>query len=649
MRCLHGATRTSDERIAWSVWAPSARTVHLITWEQAGRERHAMQRAAKGWFTHEGCVAAESVRYAYQLDGGKAYPDPASRWQPEGVHRPSAVFCPEDFSWTDAGWEGVKRAALVIYELHVGAFTREGTFDAIVPRLPQLRDLGVTAIELMPIAQFPGSRNWGYDGVHPFAVQNTYGGPQGLQRLVDACHAHGMAVLLDVVWNHFGPEGNYWERFGPYISRRFSTPWGGALDYGGQGSDAVRDLVLQNARYWLNDFHLDGLRLDAVHMIMDDGPRHILCEVLAVADKVARESRRHVHVIAECDLNHVSLTGSHPIHEDGFGAIWIDDFHHAVHALLTGERHTYYADFGGLPHLAKAFNQGVVRDTQCRVTRHSISPALGASPCGTRHVVSIQNHDQVGNRPLGERLATLVCPAQQRLAAGLLLLSPYTPMLFMGEEYGEQRRFPFFCSFSDLALVQSVREGRAEAVAPSHSAAGIPDPQAECTFNGAKLSWEWPEGSWHQSLRRWYQDLLTVRRRWPALRDFRHRWAHWIGSSHDGIIEMLRGRVDETWLTSLLIYFNFSSSRRLLPAACISSNRLMRASAILSSELPCYGGGRQQMGDSVTWDDGSQILPYEVLVFAVAPRKDSTQKGGVRGLYEVSSNVESPEVASYNG
>ena len=313
-------------------------------------------------FVHREREVEEGLRYAYGLPRGLQVPDPASRWQPDGVHKPSAVFSPGRFSWSDSEWQGIPREQLVIYELHVGTFTPEGTFAAIVPRLASLRELGVTAIEIMPVAQFPGTRDWGYDGVHPYAVQESYGGPHGLQELIDAAHREGLGVLLDVVYNHLGPEGNYLARFGPYFTDRYHTPWGEAINYDGPQSDAVRQFFLENARMWIRDFHADGLRLDAVQTIFDFSPRHILADVqTAVYEEGARRNVR-VHVIAETDQNNVRLL--QPQDRGGYGldAVWSDDFHHAVHALLTGERQSYYEDFGTLGQVVKAFNKAFVRD-----------------------------------------------------------------------------------------------------------------------------------------------------------------------------------------------------------------------------------------------------------------------------------------------
>ena len=420
----------------------------------------------------------EGLPYAFKLADGREYPDPASRWQPDGVHRPSAVFFPESYRWSDAAWRGVARDDLVIYELHVGTFTPEGTFDAIIPRLPQLRSLGVTAVELMPVAQFAGDRNWGYDAVYPYAVQNSYGGPRALQRLVDAAHQAGLAVILDVVYNHLGPEGNYLGNFGPYFTDRYRTPWGMAINYDGPDSDAVRQFVIDNARMWVRDFHIDGLRLDAVHAIYDLSPRHILAEIQAAVQREAARAGRLVHVIAESNQNDVRLI--RPRERGGYGldGVWSDDFHHSVHALLTGERDGYYLDFGEPAHLAKALNDVFVYDgcySPFRRRRHG--SRVGAID-RTRFVVCVQNHDQVGNRARGDRLGTLVAPAAQRLACGLLLLSPCVPLLFMGEEYGEAE------ALSLLLLVRRSRRRRGGAARPARGvrrpgvSVGIRDPRS---------------------------------------------------------------------------------------------------------------------------------------------------------------------------
>jgi maltooligosyltrehalose trehalohydrolase len=518
------------------------------------------------------------------------------------------VVRPDRFAWTDRGWNGVRREDLVFYELHVGTFTPEGTFEAIVPRLPGLRRLGVTALQLMPVAQFPGTRNWGYDGVHPYAAQDSYGGPHGLQRLVDACHAAGLAVFLDVVYNHLGPEGNYLAEFGPYFTDRYRTFWGAAFNYDDAHSDAVRDYVVDNVRMWLEEFHVDGLRLDAVHTIFDFSPFHVLREIKETAADVALRAGRTVQVLAESDLNDVRLLL--PPERGGYGldAQWSDDFHHTVHAYLTREQQGYYQDFGQAEDLAK-----VLRDTflyaggysPYRRRRHG---APVGDLTGDRFVVSIQNHDQVGNRALGERLSQLLEPPGRRLAASLLLLSPHLPLLFMGEEYGEERPFLFFCSFGDSQLVQNVREGRRREFAAFAWQGEVPDPQSEDTFNRSRLTWVWPEGSPHAALRRLYADLLAARKAWPALDDFAHRTVRLFSKGDRAtVLEMVRGaRTEETGKT-VQVYCNLTDETQPLPGAAAEGTRLL-----FSSEAGRYGGGRT---DVVGVRD---LLPFECVAFGPA-------------------------------
>ena len=342
----HGPEFHADGSVTWRVWSPRAKGVELILFGAHGPQSLPMESQSLGWFelNHEGWD--DGQRYAFRLDKKKEFPDPASRWQPEGVHRPSALFRPDQFKWADAGWSGVQLLNLVFYELHVGTFTSEGTFDAIIPRLADLVDLGITAIELMPVGQFPGERGWGYDVAYPYAVQNSYGGPRALQRLVNAAHSHGMAVYLDVIYNHLGPEGSYLSEFGDYFTHRYQTPWGSGFNFDDAGCDFVRQFVLENVRYWLQDFHIDGLRLDAVHAIFDNSPTHILRDIQRTAEQVATETLRATHIIAESGLNDVRILDQPSRGGFGLAGQWSDDFHHSVHTLLTDERRGYYVDFG---------------------------------------------------------------------------------------------------------------------------------------------------------------------------------------------------------------------------------------------------------------------------------------------------------------
>jgi maltooligosyltrehalose trehalohydrolase len=538
----------------WNVWAPKAQRLDLVLFHgRSDREVVRMEPVERSWYRCHRPVVPTGLRYAFQLDGNAPRPDPASRWQPDGVHAPSAIWRPNrETSSGETGappsgdsnaWIGLRQDQMVLYELHVGTFTREGTFDAVIPRLTELKDLGVTAIELMPVGQFPGARGWGYDGTYWFAPQSSYGGPAGLLRLVAACHRVGLGIFLDVIYNHLGPEGNYLHEFGPYFTERYSTPWGAAVNFDGEGCEGARTLVLDNVRHWLHEFGFDGLRLDAVHAIFDNSPAHILADIQRVATEEGTRLGRRIQVIAESDLNDTLILApadGSPDDRLGYGvdAQWCDDFHHTVHALVTGERNGYYADFDDpCRQLVKALDAVFVYDGQhSRVRgRPHGAPAKGCS--GERFVVSIQTHDQVGNRARGERLASLTTPAQMRLAAGLLLFAPRLPMLFMGEEYGETNPFPFFCDFGDPALRAAVQRGREAEFAGFAWSGDVPDATAADTFESAILSWSWQNDLTRHGLRQLYRDLLALRRDHPGCHDFinvRPRLIEWTRADFPG-------------------------------------------------------------------------------------------------------------------
>jgi maltooligosyltrehalose trehalohydrolase len=482
--------------------------------------------------------------YLFRLDGGRERPDPASRSQPQGVHGPSEVADPQ-FAWQDASWVGPRLQDYVLYELHVGTFTREGTFDAILPHLSDLKDLGVTALELMPVAQFPGSRNWGYDGAYPFAVQDSYGGPVGLKRLVDACHRAGLAVVLDVVYNHLGPEGSYAGEFGPYFSERYRGPWGAAINFDGPGSDEVRRFFIENALAWVTDYHVDALRLDALHAILDFSAEPFLAELAAAVHEEGKRLGRRVYLIAESDLNDPKLV--RPPESGGYGldAQWNDDFHHALHALLTGERTGYYGDFGTVAHLARAFTDGYVYAGQYSAYRRRRHGAPARALPAHAFVIFAQNHDQVGNRMRGERLGQLVPFEALKLAAAVVLLSPYLPLLFMGEEYGETAPFPYFVSHSDPALNEAVRRGRREEFTAFRWAGEPPDPQDEATFLQAKLDHTLRSRDPHRTLRAFTRELLRLRREVPALSRLTREGLEARGLEEDGVLVLRRGSAGE--------------------------------------------------------------------------------------------------------
>jgi maltooligosyltrehalose trehalohydrolase len=511
---LHLGATLEETGTTFRVWAPRCRSLDVVI---EGRRPMALSARDDGVFELAVPGIAAGMRYQYRLDGERYRPDPVSRFQPEGVHGPSVVVDAARFPWTDQAFRGHALRDLVFYELHVGTFTAAGTFEAVIPHLAQLVDLGVTAVELMPVAEFPGSRNWGYDGAHLYAPQSTYGGPRGLRRLVDAAHGLGLSVILDVVYNHLGPEGNYLGEFGPYYTERYKTPWGTALNFDGPDGEGVRRHFIDNARYWVREFHLDGLRLDAIHSIFDTSPTHILTEVAAAARDEARPLGRPVHLIAESHDNDRKIVL--PPAEGGLGldAVWADDFHHAVHTRLTGERGGYYSDFPDGRGLARALAEGFAFQGEPSEYFGRPRGTPSADLPGDRFVVCLQNHDQVGNRAQGDRLSTIVSFAATKMAAALLFAAPALPLLFMGEEYGETSPFQFFTSYLDPALVEAVRRGRAAEFARFGWEGKIPDPSEPATFLRSRLSHPLAGAPRHRELRDYYRQWLSLRRSHPAL------------------------------------------------------------------------------------------------------------------------------------
>jgi maltooligosyltrehalose trehalohydrolase len=512
-----GAVPLSDGRTSFRVWAPNAERVRLRLLPADGEAERVLdlQREPRGYWRALVDRAPPGSRYVFRLGEGPELPDPASRWQPDGVHGASAVV-DREADWTDAGWRGLRLEELVFYELHVGAFTPEGTFDAVIPQLDLLRELGITCVELMPVAQFAGDRNWGYDGVFPFAPQNTYGGPAGLRRLVDACHARGMALCLDAVYNHLGPEGNCTGKYGQYDSELHRTPWGGALNFDGRGSDEVRRFCIENALSWVVDFHVDALRMDAVHAIVDTSATPFLKELAEAVHRVADRLGRRVHLVAESDLNDPRLVLPPELGGFGLDAQWNDDFHHALHVLLTGERQSYFQDFGSIADLGRAFRGGYVFTGQYSGYRGRRHGAAAAGVPARRFVVFAQNHDQVGNRAGSQRLTTLIEFESLKLAASTVCLSPFLPLLFMGEEYGETVPFPFFASHTQPELIEAVRAGR-KALLGGAPGPQPPDPLAAATFESARLKPARCTADRHVQLLHLYRELLRLRRDLPAL------------------------------------------------------------------------------------------------------------------------------------
>jgi maltooligosyltrehalose trehalohydrolase len=501
------------------VWAPDAARVEVALGADSG-DHWAMESDGGDWWTHRARDAGPGTDYAFVVDGEGPFPDPRSGFQPAGVHGPSRVVDHAVFEWTDDAWNAPELAAAIFYELHVGTFSEAGTFDGAIEHLDHLVELGITHVELMPVAEFPGTRGWGYDGVGLYAPHHGYGGPDGLKRLLNACHDRGLAVVLDVVYNHLGPDGNHLSRFGPYFSHRYTTPWGDAVNFDGPGSDEVRRFVIDNARMWLRDYHIDGLRLDAVHEIFDQSAVHILEELAAELHRAAADLGRRFVVIAESDLNNPRLV--EPGERGGYGldAQWNDDFRHALHVTLTGEQDRFHASYHGIHDVATALRRIYVyegRYSEFRRRRHG-RPA-GDLPA-TRFVGFLQNHDQVGNRALGERSSQLLPPDALLLAAAAVVLSPFIPLVFAGEEWAASTPFMYFTDHEDAELAEAVRAGRQrefEALIPD--GANVPDPQSRHTFDRSRLRWDELGDEQHKRLLDWHRRLIAYRHDHPALRD----------------------------------------------------------------------------------------------------------------------------------
>ena len=535
----------ADGDVTFAVWAPRCASLAVRLFGAGGvtRAELPMQAGPAGVHTARAAagVAAPGDDYAFVLPGVGTRPDPVSRLQPAGVHGPSRIVAPGAFAWSDAAWTGLPRGELVFYELHVGTFTPEGTFAGVARMLPHLRELGVTAVELMPVVAFPGDRNWGYDGVFPYAPHAAYGGPEALKALVDACHAQGLALFLDVVYNHLGPEGNYLGAYGPYFSDRYRTPWGDALNFDGPDSDEVRRYFVDNALHWLCEYHVDGLRLDAIHGIFDFGARHLLAEITEAFAAVAARLGRRAWLVAESDLNDPRVIRGPEAGGLGFDAQWSDDFHHALHAVLTGARRGYFRDFGRMADLAKAITAGFVYDGQHAPHRRRRHGAPAAADPGDRFVAFIQNHDQVANAYQGRRLAAAAGRDRQKVGAAILFSTPALPLLFQGEEYGEETPFDYFTSHGDPALVAAVRAGRhAEYLHLLEEGAGAEawaDPQEDSTFQRCKLRWYERDSPAGAETLAFYRALIALRRETPALANGRK--------------DLCRADVDETarWLS----------------------------------------------------------------------------------------------------
>ena len=517
----------------FTVWAPTHSELEVIV----NDEPHPMELIDRGWWIADVAEAAPGSDYLFRLDGDEVLPDPRSRYQPEGVRGPSRVVDTSDFTWTDARFQAPPLSSALLYELHVGTFTPRGTFESAIEKLKHLVALGVTHVELMPIAEFAGERGWGYDGVFPYAAHHSYGGPLGLHRLVNACHAEGLAVILDVVYNHLGPSGNCLSCFGPYFTERHKTPWGSAINFDGPNSDEVRQYFIDNAKMWLRDYHIDGLRLDAIHAILDTSAFPFLEQLSEEAKQLEAQLGRHLVLIAESDLSDPRVIRPRGRHGFGFHAQWNDDFHHALHTVLTNESQGYYRDFGGLSDLAHVFRRPYLFARRFSPHRQRSHGRPVDDLEASSFLAYSQNHDQVGNRATGERLHHLLSPEDAKIAAALAILSPYVPMLFQGEEWAASSPFQYFVDFSeDPKLARAVSEGRRKEFAEFLNNGEVPDPQDLETFLRSKLAWEELLEPQHREMLDWYKRLIGVRRRIPAL--------------VDGRLDRVRTRYDERakWL-----------------------------------------------------------------------------------------------------
>jgi maltooligosyltrehalose trehalohydrolase len=543
--------------------------------------------------------------YSYLLDGTATFPDPASRSQPQGVHGPSAIADPS-FSWSDADWKGIALGDMIIYELHVGTFTEQGDLEGVISKLDYLRALGVNTIELMPVTQFPGKRNWGYDGVYPFAVHHDYGGVKGLKKLVNEAHRHGIAVILDVVYNHLGPEGNCFREYGPYFTGRYKTFWGEAINFDDAGCDGVRHFFWQNALMWLDEFHVDGLRLDAVHAIWDFGASHFVEELAGKVAALEEDNERQKVLIAELDLNAPRYIN--PTFKGGYGldGQWIDEFHHALHSLVTGETNGYYEDFGEPIHLARSLRDSYVYTGQYSTHRKRCFGVVPKDNPYSQFVVFGQNHDQVGNRMLGDRLSASISFEALKLVAAAVLLSPHVPLLFMGEEYGEKKPFQYFISHTDEELVANVRKGRREEFGHFNWEGEVPDPQAEETFRQCKLSWNDKSDPLAATLLSFYKYLIAFRYERFAMKGKERNAVH-VYDPVGKVIAFERRCGPDT----LVIIMNFDKVKASVTLPVSRTGKKIFDSSAMEWKGPGEVAGAQIAGDQSVMMNAESVVVFE--------------------------------------
>jgi len=534
-------------------------------------------------------------------------PDPASVYQPDGIYEYSQAYDISGFPWSDHNWKGIQISNYIIYELHTGTFTPQGTFNGVEQKLDYLIELGITAIEIMPVSQFPGNRNWGYDGVFPFAVQSGYGGPLALQNLVNVCHQKGLSVILDVVYNHFGPEGNNFADFGPYFTNKHHTPWGDAINFDDDHSEAVRNYFIENVLMWFRDFHIDALRLDAVHAIKDDSSKHILAEIKLYVDLLAEQTGKIYHLIIECDLNDNKFIN--PLQKQGYGmsAQWLDEFHHALRVAAGQIRHGYYSEFNGVAHLAKSYQSAYVFDGVFSEGRNCVFGTKAIENLGQQFIIFSQNHDQVGNRMLGERSSILHSFNIQKILLGAIMVAPFIPLLFMGEEYGETNPFLYFISHNDKNLIKAVQNGRKAEFEAFHINGEAPDPQDEQTFANSKLQWELLEKEQHLKVFHYYKTLIQLRKTNPILNNLNRKLIKAYSFSSENCL-LLRRLQNQN---ELLCAFNFSNQIQTIQLPFTHQS----LAKIFDSELDEFGGNHLSE-NSLSNVSAIKLYPETFIIYA---------------------------------
>jgi maltooligosyltrehalose trehalohydrolase len=593
-----------NNEFEFTVWAPFLKAVDLVIVSEQ-ESIFPMKKDECGYWSMVVDNVKSGTRYFYRLNNTIKKADPSSMFQPEGVHGPSCVVNHNEFEWTDHSWQGIPLNEMIIYEIHVGTFTPQGSLEAVISKLDYLKRLGITAIELMPFAQFPGERNWGYDGTYPFSVQNSYGGPIGLKKLVNASHEQGLAVILDVVYNHLGPEGNYFAEFGPYFTDKYKTPWGNAINFDDVYSSEVRNYFIQNTLYWFDKYHIDALRLDAIHEIYDIGARHILDELAEDVEGFSQEKKRKFYLIAESNLNDARILRKREYGGYSIDAQWSDDFHHCVHTLLTGEKDGYYQDFGTPQDFMKALKETFVYSWRYSSYRKKFHGNCAKDIDASQFIVSIQNHDQVGNRMKGERLSNLVSFEALKLAAAVLFSSPYIPLLFMGEEYAENNPFLYFVSHSDDSLIEAVREGRKKEFQSFSWREDPPDPQSEDTFYKSKLGWEKLNEDKHNVMLNFYRQLIATRKETQALKNLDKRnLTTW---NKNKLIILERWNEDDT----VICLMNFSSEVEYFTP---HSLKTMMKKIIDTSDRQWLGTG-SKAPEEIQNNQEVIVLPYSFIMY----------------------------------